>query len=600
MQKTIVLSVLILLISLPSCVKEKEAGWKIADNPLLTEWAADVDPAKPWPEYPRPAMLREEWLNINGLWQYAVTLKGNEPAQWEGEILVPYPIESALSGVKRRISEDECLWYKTDFKLPSGWKDNRILLHFEASDWETKVWIDGKAAGQHRGGYDPFCFDITEYVRPGKKHELRVSVWDPTSDGTQARGKQVTQPRGIWYTPSTGIWQTVWLEPVNDVYLKSFRIITAIDEGTVKIIPDLVNLRDGIKTRARILKDRQVLKENEAEGDNEITITLEDFELWSPASPVLYDIEIELLDNGEVIDRIESYTAFRKISIAKAEDGFTRILLNNNFVFQNGPLDQGFWPDGLYTPPGDEAMRYDLEMIKKMGFNMLRKHVKVENRRFYYWCDKMGLLVWQDMPNGDKHTGYNDEDIERSEESAAQFEKELERLIETKYNHPSIVVWVAFNEGWGQYETGRITGLIRELDPTRLVNSASGWADRGTGDILDIHHYPEPRCPEAEENRAIVLGEFGGLGLPVQDHTWEERNWGYENMDNVTALLEKYEDFYRLVYSMVKEEGLSASVYTQITDVETETNGLLTYDRKVDKMGAEKLYRINTGEFSNH
>jgi beta-galactosidase/beta-glucuronidase len=600
MQKIIISAILILLVFQTSCIKKKEAGWEIADNPLLTGWSEDVDPKRPWPEYPRPAMQREEWLNINGLWQYAVTPKGSEPEQWEGKILVPYPVESALSGVKRRISSDESLWYKTDFKLPPGWKDKRILLHFEASDWETRVYIDGKAIGSHRGGYDPFCFDISEYIKPGKRHELRVSVWDPGSEGTQPRGKQVNEPHGIWYTPSTGIWQTVWLEPVNDIYLKSFRITTGIDEGRVRIDPQLVNLQDGLKTRARIMKDGQLLKEEKAEGDSEIIISLEDYELWSPDRPILYDIEIELLKDGEVIDRVGSYTAFRKISLGKTEDGFTRILLNNSFVFQNGPLDQGFWPDGLYTPPNDEAMRYDLEMIKKMGFNMLRKHVKVENRRFYYWCDKMGILVWQDMPNGDKHTGYHDEDIKRSAESAAQFELELERLIETKYNHPSIIVWVAFNEGWGQYETGRITELIRELDPTRLINSTSGWADRGTGDILDIHHYPEPRCPEAEEDRAIVLGEFGGLGLPVQDHTWEDRNWGYENMDDAAALLRKYEEFYRLVYSMVKEEGLSASVYTQITDVETETNGLLTYDRKVDKMGADKLYNINTGEFLNH
>jgi len=600
MQRIIIPAILIFLVCQTSCIREKEAGWEISDNPLFTRWSEDIDPDRPWPEYPRPDMQRDEWLNINGLWQYAVTPKGSEPEQWEGKILVPYPVESALSGVKRRIGSDESLWYKTDFRLPPGWKDKRILLHFEASDWETRVYIDGKAIGSHRGGYDPFCFDVSDYVKPGKKHELRVSVWDPGSEGTQPRGKQVNEPHGIWYTPSTGIWQTVWLEPVNDIYLKSFRITTVIDEGSVRIDPRLVNLQDGLKTRARIMKDGQLLKEEEAEGDSEIIVSLEDYELWSPDRPVLYDIEIELIKGEEVIDRVGSYTAFRKISLGKTEDGFTRILLNNSFLFQNGPLDQGFWPDGLYTPPNDEAMRYDLEMIKEMGFNMLRKHVKVENRRFYYWCDKMGILVWQDMPNGDKHTGYHDEDIRRSAESAAQFELELERLIETKYNHPSIIVWVAFNEGWGQYETGRITELIRDLDPTRLVNSASGWADRGTGDILDIHHYPEPRCPEAEENRAIVLGEFGGLGLPVQDHTWEDRNWGYENMDDAAALLGKYEEFYRIVYSMVQEEGLSASVYTQITDVETETNGLLTYDRKVDKMGAEKLYSINKGELLNH
>ncbi|MDT8400454.1 MAG: glycoside hydrolase family 2 TIM barrel-domain containing protein [Bacteroidales bacterium] len=588
--------IFILLSALVSCSQTDQTAWKIADNPLLTEWSDDVDPAKPWPEYPRPAMVRDTWLNMNGLWDYAITQKDREPESWDGKILVPYPLESALSGVKKRISEDECLWYRTDFKVPGMWKNKRILLNFEACDWETIIWIDGKKAGEHRGAYDPFCFDITDYVRAGKKHELRVSVWDPASEGRQPRGKQVTDPHGIWYTPSTGIWQTVWMEPVDNIYLRSFRSLTDIEKGTIKILPEIVNLQNGVKTRVKILKDNILLAETEAPGDKEINIRLEDFDLWSPGNPVLYDIEIELFNNGKVSDRVTAYTGFRRIAIGKAEDNYTRMLLNNSFVFQNGPLDQGFWPDGLYTPPTDDAMRYDLEMIKKMGFNMLRKHVKVENRRFYYWCDIIGLLVWQDMPNGDKHIGGNDDDIIRSEESARQFELELSRLIETKYNYPSIIVWVAFNEGWGQYETGRITDLIKELDPTRLVNSASGWTDRGTGDILDIHHYPDPRCPEAEENRAIVLGEFGGLGLPVENHTWEEKNWAYENMDDAGSLLSKYREFYDTVYRMVKEEGLSASIYTQITDVETETNGLLTYDRRIDKMGADNLRKINTGE----
>jgi len=541
-------------------------------------------------------MVRDNWLNLNGLWGYAITQREQQPGQWDGHILVPYPVESALSGVKKRINTDETLWYKTEFKIPSSWKNKRILLNFEASDWETKIWINDNKAGEHRGGYDPFSFDISDYVKAGKKYELKVCVWDPGSEGTQPRGKQVNDPHGIWYTPSSGIWQTVWMEAVDNIYMRSFRTITDIDEGTIMIFPEIVNNQDGVSTRVRILQDNNILKEVESESDNDIIITLDNYELWSPGNPVLYDIEVEILNNGEVSDKIESYTGFRKISLGKTVDGYTRMFLNNSFVFQNGPLDQGFWPDGLYTPPTDEAMRYDLEMIKKMGFNMLRKHVKVENRRFYYWCDKMGLLVWQDMPNGDQHIGSNDEDIIRSEESTEQFELELSRLIETKYNHPSVVVWVPFNEGWGQYETGRITELINKLDPTRLVNSASGWADRGTGDIHDIHNYPEPRCPEAEADRAIVLGEFGGLGLPVEDHTWEERNWGYENMDDISALLQKYNDFYKTVYSMVEEKGLSASVYTQITDVETETNGLLSYDRKVDKMGAENLYGINTGE----
>ncbi len=597
MIKERILFVCIIIFAMSSCGQNEQSKWKIEDNPLLTQWADDVDPENPWPEYPRPIMVRDNWASLNGLWDYAIAPNYEQPSQWEGQILVPYPLESALSGVKKRISENECLWYRTVFKVPSSWKNKRILLNFEASDWETKIWINGNKAGEHRGGYDPFSIDITDYVRAGKKHELKVSVWDPSSKGTQAHGKQVTDPHGIWYTPSSGIWQTVWMEPVDDIHLRSFRTVTDISNGTIKIQPEIINLREGVSTKVKILKNNKILGEKETPLDNEIIIKLEDYLLWLPGNPELYDIEIELVNNGKTTDKIKTYTGFRKISIGKEEDDFTRILLNDSFIYQNGPLDQGFWPDGLYTPPTDEAMCYDLEMIKKMGFNMLRKHVKVENRRFYYWCDKMGLLVWQDMPSGDKHIGGNDEDIERSEESARQFEQELSRLIETKYNHPSIIIWVPFNEGWGQYETARITGLIKELDPTRLVNSTSGWTDRGTGDIHDIHHYPEPRCPEAEENRAIVLGEFGGLGLPVAEHTWEQKeNWGYENMNDSNSLLQKYEDFYKTVYSMVEEKGLSASIYTQITDVETETNGLLTYDRKVDKMGAENLYEINTGQ----
>jgi len=596
MKRNRILVLCAIMIGLSSCGQNEESEWAIADNPILTQWADDIDPSNPWPEYPRPDMVREEWINLNGLWDYTITGKDEQPTVWEGKILVPYPVESALSGVKKRINENEYLWYRTEFKVPASWKKKNIFLNFEASDWETTVWVNGNMAGDHKGGYDPFCMNITRYIKKGKNHELLVRVWDPSSKGPQARGKQVTDPHGIWYTPSSGIWQTVWIEPVDNVYFRSFQTETDIENGQIWIQPDIVNMHDGISTRASIIKEKNIIEEKEISGDNEIIFTLDDYELWSPDKPVLYDIEIELIDNGQVIDKIKTYTGFRKISIGNDDDGFTRILLNNKFVFQNGPLDQGFWPDGLYTPPTEEAMRYDLEMIKKMGFNMLRKHVKVENRRFYYWCDRMGVLVWQDMPNGDQHIGRNENDIDKSEEAARQFEIELSKLIKTKYNHPSIIVWVPFNEGWGQYDTGRITEFIKELDPTRLVNSASGWTDRGTGDILDIHHYPDPRCPEAEDNRAIVLGEFGGLGLPVQDHTWEQKNWGYKNMENTDALLKKYDEFYKIIHSMVKEKGLSASIYTQITDVETETNGLLTYDRKINKMGAENLYPINTGQ----
>jgi len=574
------------------CTRNTEINWKLAQNPILTKWASDVDPIKPWLQYPRPDMVRNAWINLNGIWDYAITPKDIKPEKWDGTILVPFPVESAISGVRKKVSENEQLWYKRTFKIPNIWSKKTILLNFEACDWETTVWVDGKEAGKHRGGYDPFTFDITKLLDNKKVHELLVCVWDPTDKGTQPRGKQVSSPGGIWYTSTTGIWQTVWIEPVNESYISSFRTVTNADKGTITFKTDVKNA--GTNSLAFIVKKGgKKVADISGKNDQEITVQIENPVLWSPETPFLYDITIELKNGNKTVDKIKSYTGIRKISLGKTADGFTRMLLNNEFVYQNGPLDQGFWPDGIYTPPTETAMVYDLEMIKKMGFNMLRKHVKVENRIYYYWCDKLGILVWQDMPSGDKSIDGNQPDIEKSKEATEQYEFELKRMIETKYNHPSIIMWVPFNEGWGQFETGRITQLIADYDPTRLVNSASGWSDRGTGSVNDVHHYPEPVVPPAEEKRAIVLGEFGGLGLPVQGHTWEQKNWGYRNMEDSLQLLSKYQSFYDQVHRFVKENGLSASIYTQTTDVETETNGLMTYDRKINKMGVENVFKAN-------
>lgn len=588
--------VALMLIASACNIERKESGdWKITGNPLLTEWSHKVDPMMPWPQYPRPGMEREVWMNLNGLWDFAITGRDERPREWTGKILVPYPVESALSGVRKSVTENQLIWYRRDITIPEDWAEKRVLLHFEASDWETSVEIDGKPAGSHRGGYDPFSFDITELVKAGLTHEISVCVWDPTDKGNQPRGKQVLNPRGILYTPVSGIWQTVWLEPVDNCYIKSFRVYTDIRSGEVTFIPELSALYDNLKLSLRLVEKAEVTAESDVNPGNPLKITVPDFKLWSPSSPELYNCEILLLRNDTIIDNIRTYFGFRDVTLGKDSDGFTKILLNGRFLFQNGPLDQGFWPDGIYTPPTEEAMLYDLEMTQKMGFNMLRKHVKVENRRFYYWCDKMGLLVWQDMPSGDKFIGSSDPDIEKDSVDARQFEFELSRMIETRFNNPSIIIWVPFNEGWGQFETGRITDFIRAADPTRLVNSASGWTDRGTGDIKDIHHYPGPVSPEPEAGRAIVLGEFGGLGLPVQGHTWEQKNWGYQNMINSDELVTLYEDYYSQVYELVHSKGLSAVVYTQTTDVETETNGLMTYDRKIDKMGFERVFRANRG-----
>ncbi|MCX6255493.1 MAG: beta-galactosidase [Bacteroidia bacterium] len=598
MRRFPIASILMFFVLSVSCTRNNEIHWKLSENPIITKWASDVDPLKPWRQYPRPDMVRNAWINLNGLWDYAITPRDTKPEKWDGTILVPYPVESAISGVKKRVSDSENLWYKRTFKIPNIWSKKHILLNFEACDWETIVWVDGKEFGKHRGGYDPFTFDITQSLGDQKIHELLVCVWDPTDKGTQPRGKQVTSPGGIFYTPTTGIWQTVWIEPVNESYISSFRTVTNADNGTLVFKTDVKNAATN-SLSFTIKKEGRTIAAVSGNADNEITVQIKDPVLWTPEKPFLYDITIELKNGKKTLDKVTSYTGIRKIAIGKATDGFTRILLNNEFVWQNGPLDQGFWPDGIYTPPTEEAMVYDLEMTKKMGFNMLRKHVKVENRIFYYWCDKLGILVWQDMPSGDKSIDGNQPDIEKSKEATEQYEFELKRMIETKYNHPSIIMWVPFNEGWGQFETGRITQLIADYDPTRLVNSASGWTDRGTGSVNDIHHYPDPVVPPAEEKRAIVLGEFGGLGLPVQNHTWEQKNWGYRNMEDTLQLLSRYKSYYDQVHRFVKENGLSATVYTQTTDVETETNGLMTYDRKINKMGVENVFKANSDIIPN-
>jgi hypothetical protein len=590
--RTFLISLSFMIFLSVSCTHKEEINWKIAENPILTRWATDVDPLKPWLNYPRPDMIRNDWMDLNGLWNYAITPRGMKPEKWDGTILVPYPVESALSGVRKKVTEKENLWYKRTFTIPNVWKKKHLLLNFEACDWETKVWIDGKEAGMHRGGYDPFTFDITGLPGNTNLHELLVCVWDPTDKGTQPRGKQVSAPGSIWYTSTTGIWQTVWLEPVNESWISSFRTVTNADNGTISFKTEVKNADAGTLS-FKIKKEGRTVATAIGNANTEITAQIKDPVLWSPDKPFLYDISVELKNNDKIVDKVNTYAGIRKISIGKTSDGFTRMLLNNEFVYQNGPLDQGFWPDGIYTPPTETAMIYDLQMTKQMGFNMLRKHVKVENRIFYYWCDKLGILVWQDMPSGDESIWGNLPDLNKSKEATEQYEFELKRMIETKYNHPSIIMWVPFNEGWGQFETGRITQLISDYDHTRLVNSSSGWTDRGTGNINDIHHYPDPAVQPAEEKRAIVLGEFGGLGLPLQGHTWEKKNWGYRNMSDTLQLLTKYESYLDMVHRFVKENGLSASIYTQTTDVETETNGLMTYDRKINKMGVKNVFNAN-------
>jgi len=586
-----------LILGVLSMSCSKTSNWQPAESPLKTRWTNDVSPENVWPEYPRPIMERNNWKNLNGLWEYAIRpVDSPKPDQFDGQILVPFPVESALSGVAQMVGKDSLLWYRTHLNIPSDWMEKRILLHFEAVDWETKIWLNDEKLGSHKGGYDPFYFDITKNSKGSGEQELVVSVWDPSDKGFQPRGKQVSEPGGIYYTPSTGIWQTVWLEPVPETSIRDFQMIPDIDQEimTVKIFTDNPNENDQMRITV-YNKDAKEVTDAVGKIEEDIELNITNPNLWSPDSPYLYDLKIQLVRNDKIIDEVKSYFGMRKSALGKDENGITRLMLNNKFVFQIGPLDQGFFPDGLHTPPTDEAMKYDLEVLKKIGFNMLRKHVKIESRRFYYWCDKMGLLVWQDMPNGERAIRPSEPDMTRTAESAQQYEFELNRMIMTKFNHPSIVMWVPFNEGWGQYETPRIVDLIKSLDPTRLVDNASGWADRGIGDVMDIHRYPGPGSPNPEENRAAVLGEFGGLGFNMKGHMWQEEGWGYRLFQDIEALTVKYEELLQGVYGFGKDPGLSAAVYTQTSDIETENNGLMTYDREVIKIDPEALKMANTG-----
>jgi hypothetical protein len=564
------------------------AQWKCVEGKIVTRWAKDVSPQNAHPEYPRPQMVRKDWMNLNGLWQYAPA-EANQPAPigkaLDGEILVPFPVESALSGVGKHF---ERLWYRRTFTVPADWKGRRVLLNFGAVDWESTVYVNGKAMGTHRGGYDAFSYDITGALKDGE-NELIVGVFDPTDKGSQPRGKQVLNPHGIWYTPATGIWQTVWLEPVALRSIESLSLVPDIDAGCLYVTVDIRGkAQPGEVVIVRATDNGTPFASVIGLAGLVYKLPIPNAKLWSPDSPHLYDLQITLAEGGKQTDAVTSYFGMRKTSIGKDENGVTRLMLNNKFVFQIGPLDQGFWPDGIYTAPTDEALRYDIEATKKLGFNMARKHVKVECDRWYYWADKLGLLVWQDMPGGE------------TTKDRPQFQQELERLVLGMRNHPSIVMWVVINEGWGQgdaADTKALVDLVRKLDPSRLVNNASGWADHKCGDVIDMHKYPGPGSPMPEENRAAVLGEFGGLGLPLEGHLWQTKNWGYRNMADRDQLTEKYVELLRGVYRFKDAPGLSAAVYTQTTDCEGEVNGLMTYDREVIKADPEKMAAANRGEF---
>lgn len=559
--------------------------------PIETRWAKEVSPTLPHPEYPRPQLVRERWLSLNGKWDLAFASRSAaKPEAWGEKILVPFPVESALSGVMRRVKPDEAVWYRRTFERPRGWT-GRTMLHFGAVDWETTVWLNGHELGTHRGGYDPFSYDLTPHLRSGVQ-ELVVRVWDPSDAGTQPRGKQVQDPNGIWYTPTTGIWQSVWIEPVPERAIERLAIDAGDLSGKVKLSVTGKGL-PGLRLEAAAAGVKVA-----GPADQALVLSVANPELWSPDNPHLYDLDVRLLDGTREVDRVRSYFGIRSVGLVKDAAGVTRLGLNGKATFMVGPLDQGFWPDGLYTAPTDEALRYDLEITKRLGFNTVRKHVKVEPARWYRHCDELGLLVWQDMPSGDKYIGGSDPDVARTAESAAQFEQELAAVVDSLRSHPCLVMWVPFNEGWGQFDTARIAELCRTLDPTRLVNSASGWTDRGVGDVHDLHAYPGPAAPDPEAKRASVLGEFGGLGLVEKGHMWKGDGWGYRSMDSREELTVGIVQLMERASGLRAHPGLSAAIYTQTTDVESEINGLMTYDRavlKVDEVRVRNAVRALLG-----
>ncbi|MEI6674858.1 MAG: sugar-binding domain-containing protein [Verrucomicrobiota bacterium] len=557
------------------------ADWKPVPGPFpLTRWAQDVSPATALPEYPRPQLVRKDWLNLNGLWDYSVIAREDkQPTAYQGQILVPFPIEAPLSGVGKMLNSfpdrtytNTRIWYRRSFKTPPQWKERRTLLHFGAVDWEATVYLNGKELGVHRGGYDGFSFDVTAALKKEDPNELVVAVYDPTFEGGYPRGKQIDKPAGIYYTPCSGIWQTVWLEPVVAQHVESLHIVPDLDASAVHLTCNVQSNGTGpaAAVRVAILDAGKVVATATGTAGEPLTIQLKDAKLWSPANPHLYDLTVKLGD-----DEVQSYFGMRKVSVGPDKDGITRILLNNEFVLHNGVLDQGYWPDGIYTAPTDAALRYDIEAIKQLGFNMSRKHVKVEPERWYYWADKLGVLVWQDMPcSGDgihaKPPAYAESNAQRQ----AQFGTELRAMIDGRGNHPSIVSWVVFNEGMGlQNSQGyklddNIRAFMRKMtdiaaeDESRAINAESGapgggyqgWnpLDIGLGQVMDAHCYGTTKCIPPTKERASVIGEYGYAKF--------------------LGSLDKYRP-------LVKTPGVSGLVWTQITDVEKECNGLLTYDR---------------------
>lgn len=576
------------------------AQWKPVEGRISTQWSEQVNPDNVLPEYPRPIMERTEWKNLNGLWDYAIIEKGKHtPSVFDGKILVPFAVESSLSGVGKTVGAEKELVYRRSFDVPSSWKGKRVLLHFGAVDWKTDVWVNDVKVGSHTGGFTPFSFDITEALQ-GKNNTLLVKVWDPTDKGYQPRGKQVSRPEGIWYTPVTGIWQTVWLEPVSESYIQDLRITPDIDNSLLSLKALVKDATSKDLVEVKVFDGQQLVAQGKSINGECVQVAMpENAKLWSPESPFLYTLKVSLKQNGKLVDEVSSYAAMRKYSSKRDANGIVRLELNNKPLFQFGPLDQGWWPDGLYTAPTDEALLYDIQKTKDFGFNMIRKHIKVEPARWYTYCDKLGIIVWQDMPSGDRNPEWQNRkyfegtEMKRSAESEACYRKEWKEIMDALYSYPCIGTWIPFNEAWGQFKTPEIVEWTKQYDPTRLVNPASGGNHYTCGDMLDLHNYPAPELYLYDAQRATVLGEYGGIGWVVQGHIWEpDRNWGYIQFNSSKEVTDEYVKYAEKLYDLIPR-GFSAAVYTQTTDVEVEVNGLMTYDRKVIKLDEKRIREMN-------
>ena len=560
--------------------------WEFKKATLMSKFARDVNPDKVLPEYPRPQMVRTKWMNLNGLWQFQPSTDAGEAlprGNLERKILVPFPVESALSGV---MEHHERLWYRKKFNVPKDWKGQKVLLHFGAVDYESEVYINGKSLGVHKGGYDPFSFDVSPYLSATGEQELTVRVFDPTDNAGFPRGKQTLHPQGIMYTSVTGIWQTVWLEPVPKIGINDIKIVPDVDKSLVKLTVNTSGSSAGQSVFITVKDGQKLIKSVSGKSNTEIAVPVSNAKLWSPDHPFLYDIQISLKKGSATADAVTSYFGMRKVSVEN-EDGYKKLFLNNKFLFEIGPLDQGFWPDGGYTAPTDEALKYDLQMTKDFGFNMVRKHIKVEPYRWYYWADKLGLMVWQDMPSANSYTEHT------PPVDTAAYASELTRMVKTHWNAPCIILWNVFNEGQGQHNTPQLVKMVHDLDSSRFINQASGGNHFGAGDVLDIHSYPPPAAPPASATQALACGEYGGIGYIIPGHIWAQQPT-YIFINNEKEYTDLYNTYANDLVMYKTNKGLSAAVYTEITDVEAELNGLLTYDRAVVKGAVEKIRTSNT------